>query len=305
MKKSDCAYEPHLTIKEFSIPASGQWVPQPISWSLIQIRQGIGYYLQPQANQELEPGTTLLVAGAVEGSIRASQLGGLSLYSFRVMPARLTGLITLREQGFLEMASRKKFFLQIFPPDNPIALKMKELYARRDRGGLLFRLNLLQLFFEIFADDLKKKQVASNAESYDSGKRLQIFMEETPSSELLEMNFNKLAQMTNCSSRHLSRIFHKLAGISFRDKRTEIRLARARELLATSNFKVVEVALESGYKSLSLFNLMFARRFGMSPGKWRQKYGNLKDNESKRLKLRAPAKSCISTFKINLNSSKR
>jgi methylphosphotriester-DNA--protein-cysteine methyltransferase len=45
----------------------------------------------------------------------------------------------------------------------------------------------------------------------------------------------------------------------------------ARELLATSNSKVVEVALESGYKSLSMFNLMFTRRFGTSPGRWRQK----------------------------------
>jgi AraC-like DNA-binding protein len=34
---------------------------------------------------------------------------------------------------------------------------------------------------------------------------------------------------------------------------------------------VVEVALESGYKSLSLFNLMFTRRFGTSPGRWRQR----------------------------------
>jgi len=48
-------------------------------------------------------------------------------------------------------------------------------------------------------------------------------------------------------------------------------MARARELLATSNSKVVEVALESGYKSLSMFNLVFTRRFGTSPGRWRQK----------------------------------
>jgi transcriptional regulator GlxA family with amidase domain len=59
--------------------------------------------------------------------------------------------------------------------------------------------------------------------------------------------------------------------MSFCDKRAEIRLGRARELLATSKSKVVEVAFESGYKSLSLFNQMFTRRFGVSPGKWRQK----------------------------------
>jgi AraC-like DNA-binding protein len=62
--------------------------------------------------------------------------------------------------------------------------------------------------------------------------------------------------------------------MSFRDKRAEVQLGRARELLATSKSKIVEVALESGYKSLSLFNLMFTRRFGTSPGRWREKYRN-------------------------------
>jgi AraC-like DNA-binding protein len=59
--------------------------------------------------------------------------------------------------------------------------------------------------------------------------------------------------------------------MSFRAKRAEIRLGRARELLATGNSKMVHIALESGYKSLSSFNLMFSRQFGISPGRWRQK----------------------------------
>ena len=44
--------------------------------------------------------------------------GGISLYSFSVIPrAQLTGLITLGEQDFLEMASSQKdFSLRIFRP---------------------------------------------------------------------------------------------------------------------------------------------------------------------------------------------
>jgi AraC family cel operon transcriptional repressor len=62
-------------------------------------------------------------------------------------------------------------------------------------------------------------------------------------------------------------------GVSFQEKRAELRLGRARELLATSDAKIVDVALESGFKSLSLFNLMFSRRFGSSPGQWRHRHG--------------------------------
>jgi len=242
-------------------------------WSLIQIRRGTGYYLQTQSSQELETGTVILVAGPVQGRIRASQLGGLSLYSFSVIPTRLTGLITLGEQDFLALAaSRKDYFLQVLSSQSTVAVKMAGLCSGRNSGGLLFRLNLLQLFVEAFGAELE--QAASNWEAADAKERLRVLLERTPSAELLEMNFAELARMTHCTSRHLSRVFRELVGVSFRDKRAELRLTRARDLLATSRSKVVEVALESGYKSLSLFNLMFTRHFGTSPGRWRQKYRN-------------------------------
>jgi AraC-like DNA-binding protein len=179
-------------------------------------------------------------------------------------------------------ASRKEFSLRILPPRDPVAVKMNELYAGRKSGGLLLRLKLLQLFAEVFGNELE--QAVSNYETSDAKERLRVYLREMPSDELLEMSFNELAKVTRCTSRHLGRIFHDVVGVSFREKRDEIRLARARELLATSKSKVVEVALESGYKSLSLFNLMFTRRFGTSPGRWRQKYANNVGSENNRNK---------------------
>jgi AraC-like DNA-binding protein len=284
MKKPERTYEPHLAVRKFSVPPGGEWVPRSPAWSLIQVQCGRGYYLQPQASHELETGTVLLMAGNLPGSIRASQLGGLSLYSFSVIPTRLTGLITLGEQDFLDLAaSRKEFSLRVLPPDSPVAMKMTELCAGRNSGGLLFRLNLLQLFVEVFGGELE--QAESNWETADAKERLRVLLERTPSAELLELSFAELARMTHCTSRHLSRIFRELVGMSFRDKRAELRLTRARDLLATSRSKVVEVALESGYKSLSLFNLMFTRHFGTSPGRWRQRYrdnGSSENHRSKR-----------------------
>ena len=271
MNRLERAYQPHLAIREFSVPPGGEWAPRSTSWSLILINRGNGYLLQPQSSLGLETGAALLVAGCAQGSIRASQLGGLGLYSFSIIPSRLTGLITLGEQDFLERASsRKDFSVRILPPTHPVALKMMELCTHENPAGLLVRLRLLQLFVEAF--DVEWEQAPSVWEAADARERLKVLLEQTPSAELLEMNFDQLAQRTHCTSRHLSRIFRELVGMSFRDKRAELRLTRARDLLATSKSKVVEVALESGYKSLSLFNLMFTRHFGTSPGRWRQKY---------------------------------
>jgi AraC-like DNA-binding protein len=212
-------------------------------------------------------------------------------------------LISLNEQRFLEMAAgRKESSLQIFSPHTPVATQMEELAASRNRDGLSFRLKLLQLLAEAFGNQLG--QSPADKETADARQRLESFLQQTPPSELLEMNFSELAQLTNCTSRHLSRIFHKLVGMSFNDKRSELRLSRAVELLATSNLKVVDVALESGFKSLSQFNQMFTRQYGISPGRWRQKNGNETAEEAgKKAKWTAPQKG--NTLVFHLNASRK
>jgi transcriptional regulator GlxA family with amidase domain len=58
-------------------------------------------------------------------------------------------------------------------------------------------------------------------------------------------------------------------GMSFREKKAQLRLGRARELLATTDWKVSDVAFESGYPSVGVLNLVFKQRFGLTPRKWR------------------------------------
>ena len=55
-----------------------------------------------------------------------------------------------------------------------------------------------------------------------------------------------------------------------RARQIELRLQRARQLLADSNAKVINIAYNSGYRHLGLFNAMFKKRFGVTPSEWRQ-----------------------------------
>jgi AraC-like DNA-binding protein len=274
MTNKQRVHEPHLAVRELFVPSGGAWTPALSGWSVVLVSRGNGYCLHAQGNTELETGAMLLLSDQIRATIRASQLGVMSLHTFIVMPTRLAGLITLGEQDFLKLAAaRSEGTIRLHPPQSPTAIKLKEFCASSGSpSGLLLRLKLLQLFVEAFGAELQMP--ATPAAISDARARLQVFLRTTAPSELAEMNFSELARRTNCTSRHLSRIFHELTGMSFCEKRAEIRMARARELLADSNSKVVEVALESGYKSLSLFNLMFSRRFGTSPGRWRQKYTN-------------------------------
>jgi AraC-like DNA-binding protein len=132
------------------------------------------------------------------------------------------------------------------------------------------------LFVQAFGEELANNRAASPQIVVDAKSRLINLLNETSPAELLDLTFADLMQETRCTARHLSRIFHQVVGMTFREKQAQVRLLRAQELLATTESKVVEVALESGYQSLSLFNLMFKRRFGLTPAKWRDQTRNRK-----------------------------
>jgi AraC-like DNA-binding protein len=285
IQEFDRPYARHLLVKELCLEPQKEWSPPPGGWTMVRIGGGTGYWLQGAARMELETGAVLLVAEPSRGRILASCLGPISLHFFTVMPERLTGLITQGEQDyFTRAAGRREFAQQIMPPESPAAMKMKELCSSTNRKGLMVRLNLLQLLVQSVGNGLE--QTDADPLHADVKERLRAFLVETPPAALLEIGFDELARITHCTPRHLSRVFYDLVGMSFRDKRAEIRLARARELLATSQSKVVDVAFKSGYKSLSLFNRMFTRRFGISPGRWR-----LKNNNNKRVPDRRSSKS--------------
>jgi AraC-like DNA-binding protein len=219
----------------------------------------------------LAGGSTLIFSQAVQGAIRASQLGQTLLRFFRVEPERLAGVVTLGEKQLLQSAAeRDGLNFRLLPSTDPVSEKFAEICRRRNGSNLGARLQLLELFTRAF-DNALGRQEAEPAVELDAKARLDAFLKRMPASEMLDLSLSELVKEVRCTPRHLSRIFLEAVGMSFREKQAEVRLARARELLETTNSKIYEVAMESGYQSLSLFNFMFRKRFGATPAKWRKR----------------------------------
>ena len=131
------------------------------------------------------------------------------------------------------------------------------------------RCGLLQLWANAIANLLPAPAV----ESAGGGKLLERFRQlvgRMPEAELSQCSLRDLAGQLNCSERHFTRLFREEFGVPFRARQIELRLQRARQLLADSDAKIINVAYDSGYQHLGLFNLMFKKRFGMTPSEWRQ-----------------------------------
>ena len=264
------SYETHLTVRAHTLLPGQEWTPQLPGWTLLWIENGSGYFLREQKSAPLETGMALLLGDGATGNLRASQLGEMTLRFFNVIPARLTGLLTFGDHELMRAAAQKESAVKIFPADSPFTAKLNQLPGLPKPFGFSPGLSLLQFFAEAFSHE--RQDVKPVADTTDAKERLRLLLAEMSPDELTEMDFGELAARAGCTPRHLSRLFQELVGTSFREKRVEIRLARAQELLAVGKSKVVEVALESGFKSLSLFNLLFTRRFGTSPGRWRRKF---------------------------------
>jgi AraC-like DNA-binding protein len=272
--KPKLSFEPHLIVKEMALPPGTEWAVQSPGWSFLHVSSGAGYWLHPLSNYDLVTGSVLVISERANGVIRASQLGPVVFHYFRLQPERLTGLVTLGEQQYLQRAATQdRLAARLFAPSEPIPQKFKSICGTVGAGSFCLRLQLLALFSSAFEGELANQPPELEA-TPDAKMRLSVLLNETPASELLDMSFADLVRETRCTPRHLSRIFRQVVGMSFREKQAQVRLMRAQELLATTESKVVEVALESGYQSLSLFNLMFKRRFGTTPARWRDRSRN-------------------------------
>lgn len=258
-------------IRPITLPPAGEWPLELPGWVFVQITTGQAYSIHPKLSQELETGAVAGFRQQAKGYIRASQLGEVSLHFFHVQPEKLTGLVTLGEQRYLQNAvGGEPLPPRVFPPAHPVSGKLKKLCAESGGNEFSARLQLLEIFTEAFGDELKHSSSQELQDQSVKG-RMTRFLRQMPAASLLDMSFGELTQQMGCTPRHVSRIFSEVVGSSFREKQTEVRLLRARELLATTQAKVLEVALESGYQSVSLFNLIFKRHFGVTPGQWRRK----------------------------------
>lgn len=245
-------------------------MPRFRGWCLAYIDAGFCYWHDQGEGQEITPGSAVIVSSEAHGLLRASQLNEVEITFYCVDAEKLSGVLSLSEQHFLrQTAQHKKRSVRIHLAGTPRASDFSQLRAASSALDSSQRLNLVRLFMDSI-DWQAALDPAPSSPWKDGRERFRSVINNIPASEFVELSMAELAPMMSCSPRHLNRLFRTELGTSFREKQIELRLARACELLANSDAKVVEVALESGYQSSSVFSELFKRHFGVSPGQWRR-----------------------------------
>jgi AraC-like DNA-binding protein len=89
------------------------------------------------------------------------------------------------------------------------------------------------------------------------------------------LDIDALAAIAGMSTSHFTRSFHKSVGVTPHRYVIQNRVMRARELLATTNLPLTEIALTTGFSDQSHFSRRFHEIVGIPPGAFRAHDGRL------------------------------
>jgi len=259
----------HLRMTEVSLAAGQEWLNESPGWRFIRVTRGAAYWLERDAPRSLNLGEVVVVHPETRALIRASQLNPVVLHTFEFVVDLLCGFFSVSERHLLEQHLKEihsRFLLSTHPVSERIGSLVE---APEAEPGLVRRAKLLLAVMCFFCDGTPGRDPAAQRELSAQSRFLNV-MATMPDLELIRHSSEELAGLCGCSPRHFARLFRSHFGVAPRTKQTELRLIRARQLLMSTEQPVRQVALDSGYRSFSLFNSMFKRHFGVSPSKLRK-----------------------------------
>ena len=92
------------------------------------------------------------------------------------------------------------------------------------------------------------------------------------------ISIEEIAGVCHYSKSHFMKFFKEAMGVGFIQYLNDYRLGIASQRLLSGQEGILEVAGSCGFENLSYFNRLFKRKYGMSPGQFRNQYVSRKDN---------------------------
>lgn len=84
------------------------------------------------------------------------------------------------------------------------------------------------------------------------------------------INRNMLAKKVGFSPEYIGKIFKRKIGMGINEYINTIRIEKARNLLETTDYKIIDIALMVGYDNMPYFSSVFKKYVGVSPAEYKK-----------------------------------
>jgi len=186
-----------------------------------------------------------------------------------------------------DIARRRFDFNTVFSehPELPVFSTVREIMAlimwemRIQKQGYTIKIESLvhQLFSVLLREfnhtlrDAKAEEVfdRENAENYP---RIRRIIQRVERGYEEKLSLAEIAEQEQLSLGYLSRFFKEKTGCKFTEYVNLIRVKKSLPDLVSTDRKITDIALDSGFADVKAYNTFFKRTYKMTPSRWREEH---------------------------------
>lgn len=149
-------------------------------------------------------------------------------------------------------------------------LHIKEESGQQNVGWVLTIKAWLMVSLAMFYRYYSKQHALENRTQRNSYERIRKVVEYIHKNFAEELSLDELAGIAIMNKTYLSSLFTKVMHMRVFDYIELVRVNHGKVLLKTTDLSILEIALESGFKSSSYFSRIFRKLMGITPNEYRK-----------------------------------
>lgn len=244
------------------IKGDGNWrIGQQLaaSHALFVVEKGRGRLMLGKDEYRLHQGAVYICPPGGTYGAEADDPGELKIFLFKFDVFRATDQGCERVQS---MEREDSFPLKgAITPDDQLVSLCEEVFRHWHSGDGLERFRSQLIFQELLYRAMKSRSLRSG-ESQTALEAAKNYMERYFNENL---TIEQLARIAKISPKYFVDLFKKTYGISAIDYLTELRLNKAKELMAQPNARLRDIAHQVGYHDEFYFSRKFKKKVGIAP----------------------------------------
>lgn len=234
-----------------------------------------------QETYELKPGDIFVIPGGELHHLIAPPSGRRLIYLFDfTLMSGINGYSYLTSYLSQPLLINRSTCRPIYADEAELIAQMCRDYFQNDSLREITIYSRLLAFFVNYVRYRTVLEEAERSSSANENRQKDLMDKFNTVFDYLDRHFSedltleKVADVAGFSKFHFSRLFKQCSGYNFYDYLCFKRIKSAEMLLLKPGISITEVALQSGFSSLSTFNRTFKKLKGCTPSEYRSLYSS-------------------------------
>lgn len=224
----------------------------------------------------VKPGEVIVIPPGEVHELIAPPNGKRFIFLFDIsMITQLKGFAGIQSLLVQPLYITPETYPHIYDEVYQILVQMRNEYFNKTEYAELVIYSLLLNFFVKFGyNRINTENLFPNVRLYKQKEYVQKFnnlMDYIDAHYMEDLNLEDIAESIGFSKFHFSRLFKQYTNFTFCDYLCYRRIKVAEELLAEPDLSITEIAMQSGFPSISTFNRLFKQHKNCTPSEYRSK----------------------------------